>query len=354
MRDFAAVARLIDEAVAGRAFPAAAIEVGTRDAVVWQHAAGRLTYESEAADATIETVFDLASLTKVIATAPLVMRLVAERRLLLDTPVSRLVPAWRGHDRAGVTVTDLLEHSAGLTAWWPLYKQGASAAEYAHLIGELPLEYAPRRRSVYSDLGFVLLGFIAADVAGTPLDAQFDSLLGESGLTYRPAASSRAAIAPTEIDTEWRGRLVAGEVHDENTWAVGGVAGQAGLFGSAPAVGRYARLVLQTLAGDTRLAPSWLQRRFARRSRVPGSSRALAWDTMLPSSSCGGKMSRLAIGHTGFTGTSIWIDPASDAYVVLLTNRVHPKRPADRQDRLARLRPQVHDAVMAVLQAGRK
>jgi CubicO group peptidase (beta-lactamase class C family) len=353
VRDFEAVQRLVDEAVAAHAFPAAAIEVGRRDDVVWQHAAGRLTYDPEAAVTTIETIFDLASLTKVIAMAPLVMRVVAQRRLLLDTPVSRLVPAWRGHDRAGVTVTDLLEHSAGLTAWWPLYKQGASATEYAHLISELPLEYAPRRRSIYSDLGFILLGIIAADIGGAPLDAQFEAWLGDTGLTYRPLPSSRRRIAPTEVDTDWRGRLLAGEVHDENTWAVGGVAGQAGLFGSAPAVGCYARLVMQTLAGDTRLGPSWLQRRFVQRSRVPGSSRALAWDTMLPTSSCGGKMSRFAIGHTGFTGTSLWIDPVSDVYVVFLTNRVHPKRPADRQDRLAKLRPKVHDAVMAALYPSR-
>jgi CubicO group peptidase (beta-lactamase class C family) len=345
VRDFSPVARLIDEAAAARAFPAAAIEVGRTAGVFWQYATGHLTYEADAAAATIETIFDLASLTKVVATAPLVMRQVAARRLLLDTPVRRLVPAWRGRDRADVTVADLLEHCAGLTAWWPLYQHGASHAEFAHLIAELPLEYEPRRRSIYSDLGFILLGFIAADVGGAPLDAQFETLAGGTGLTYRPAAAP-AAIAPTEIDTGWRGRLLVGEVHDENTWALGGVAGHAGLFGSAPAVGRYARTVLETLRHDTRFGPSWLQRRFTRRSRVPGSSRALAWDTMLPTSSCGTKMSRAAIGHTGFTGTSLWIDPVHDLYVVLLTNRVHPKRPAERDDALAKLRPRVHDAVM--------
>jgi CubicO group peptidase (beta-lactamase class C family) len=349
VRDFSPAARLIDEAAVSRAFPAAAIEVGTTDRVLWQHAAGTLTYEPDAAAATVETVFDLASLTKVIATAPLVMQHVAARRLLLDTPVRRLVPAWRGRDRADVTVQDLLEHSAGLTAWWPLYKHAASPLEFAQLIGELPLEYVPRRRSIYTDLGFMLLGFIVADVGLAPLDAQFDALVRETGLTYRPSAASRAVIAPTEIDTEWRGRLLLGEVHDENTWALGGVAGHAGLFGSAPAVGRYARLVLQTLRSGTRLGPSWLQRRFVRRSRVPGSSRALGWDTMLPTSSCGTRLSRTAIGHTGFTGTSLWIDPLADVYVALLTNRIHPRRSADRNDALARLRPQVHDAVIEAL-----
>jgi CubicO group peptidase (beta-lactamase class C family) len=351
VRDFSAVARLVDAAVASHAFPAATVEVGRRDGVSWQYASGRLTYEPEAPRATGDTVFDLASLTKVIATVPLVMQLVARRRVLLHTPVGRLIPAWRGRDRANVTLADLLEHSAGLTAWWPLYKQGASAEEFAHLIGELPLEYVPRRRSIYSDLGFILLGFIVADIGGAPLDTQFDALLGGTGVGYRPSPSRIRSIAPTEIDTEWRGRLLVGEVHDENTWALGGVAGHAGLFGSAAAVGRYARQVLETARRGGVLGPSWLLDRFVRRSKVPGSSRALGWDTMLPTSSCGTRMSHTAIGHTGFTGTSLWIDPAHDVYIVLLTNRVHPRRPADRYDGLARLRPALHDAVMDALRA---
>ena len=349
MPDFSPVAALLAEARGAGAFPAAAIEVGCRAGAIWQDACGRLTYAPDAAPAEVATPFDLASLTKVVATAPLLMRLVARRRLLLDTPVRHLIPAWRGLDRHDVTVLDLLEHSAGLTSWWDFHRRCGTAAEFAHEIAELPLEYAPRTRSIYSDLGFMLLGFILADVDGRPLPAQFDELLGDTGLLFRPPAGRRAAIAPTEDDTAWRGRLLVGEVHDENAFALGGAAGHAGLFGAVGDVGRYARLVLQTFRVPTRLGPPWLLRRFVQRSRVPGSSRALGWDTMLPTSSCGTRLSRAAIGHTGFTGTSLWIDPIRDLYVVLLTNRVHPARPTDRDDLLRRLRPRVHDAVVDAL-----
>jgi len=348
--DFSPVARLIDEAIAARGFPAAAIEVGGLHGPRWQHAAGRLTYAADARSTTPDTPFDLASLTKVIATVPVVMHLVATRRLLLTAPVSSLVPSWRGADRSSVTVADLLEHCAGLTAWWDLYKRNATSTEFAHEIGELPLEYRPRSRSIYSDLGFLLLGFIAADRGAAALDAQFDALLGHTGIGFRPSGDRRAGAAPTEDDTVWRGRLLAGEVHDENAAVLNGVAGHAGLFGSASEVGRYARLVLQTLQRETELGPPRLLTRVLRKSRVPGSSRALGWDTMLPTSSCGTRLSRAAFGHTGFTGTSLWIDPVRDLYVVFLTNRVHPTRPAETSDVLRRLRPAVHDAVVAALE----
>lgn len=141
----------------------------------------------------------------------------------------------------------------------------------------------------------------------------------------------------------WRGRLLVGEVHDENTWALGGVAGHAGLFGTVAAVGAFARAVLATLDGQPVLARTDTMRRFIQPSGVPGSSRALGWDTMLPTSSCGTRLSPTAIGHTGFTGTSLWIDWERDLYVVLLTNRVHPTR---ENDAMRRVRPQVHDAVV--------
>jgi CubicO group peptidase (beta-lactamase class C family) len=349
MPEFSSVSQLLDEAIAARGFPAAAIEVGQSNGPRWQHAAGRLTYAADAPEASTDTPFDLASLTKVIATVPLVMRLLSTRRLLLGAPVRSLVPSWRGADRAAVTVADLLEHSAGLTSWWDLYKRNSTAAEFAHEIGELPLEYRPRTRSIYSDLGFLLLGFIVAERGGAALDAQFASMLGHTGLGFRPDPARRAIAAPTEDDTVWRGRLLAGEVHDENASVLGGVAGHAGLFGSAREVGTYARLVLQTLRRSTELGPPWLLARFLRKSRVPGSSRALGWDTMLPTSSCGTRLSRAAFGHTGFTGTSLWIDPVRDLYVVLLTNRVHPTRPAESHDLLRRLRPAVHDAVVAAV-----
>jgi CubicO group peptidase (beta-lactamase class C family) len=189
----------------------------------------------------------------------------------------------------------------------------------------------------------MLLGFALEEAGAAPLDAQFQPLaaaLGEIG--YRPDSALLDRIAPTEEDP-WRGRLLRGEVHDENAAALGGVAAHAGLFGTAQSVGTFARLVLRTFREATILGTSDVMRIFATRSNVPEGSRALGWDTMLPTSSCGTRMSAAAIGHTGFTGTSLWIDRENDLYVVFLTNRVHPTR---ANEALIAMRAKVHDAVM--------
>jgi CubicO group peptidase (beta-lactamase class C family) len=357
---------VIAAAIDDRAFPAAVVEVGNRHEVLCRDAQGRLSQEPEAPLTREDSVFDLASLTKVIATTTLVMTLAEEGRLRLSDPVSRWLPDWRGRDRAQATVEDLLAHTAGLTAWAPLYRESKGRVEMEAAICELPLEYRPRSQAVYSDLGFILLGFIVEDAGGAPLDEQFATVRNRMGpdaasspsgfarqpgagygepLSFTPPPSWRHLIAPTEVDP-WRGRLLVGEVHDENAWALGGVAGHAGLFGTAGAVGCFARGMLDLRLGGS--ASAGLVRpetvaRFTRRGKVPGSSRALGWDTMLPGSSCGSRMSREAFGHTGFTGTSLWIDPASDVYVVLLSNRVNPSRV---NDRIRNVRPALHDAVM--------
>jgi CubicO group peptidase (beta-lactamase class C family) len=235
-----------------------------------------------------------------------------------------------------------------LAAHARIWEQAHGREDYVRAIAALPRERRPGEASVYSDPGFILLGFALEDVAGDSLDAQFASLaeeleLGEIG--YRPPASWLARTAPTELDA-WRGRMLVGEVHDENAAALGGVAGHAGLFGTAVAVGAFARVVLRSFRVSTPLASPDLMRRMAARTGVTGSSRALGWDTMLPTSSCGTRMSPSAIGHTGFTGTSLWIDWERDVYVVLLTNRVHPTR---ANDQLVSVRPQVHDAIMEEL-----
>lgn len=350
--DFPTVRTLVEEACRARAFPAAAVEVGTADTTLWRWATGRLMYDEQADPATTDTLFDLASLTKVLATTASAMRLIAARRLLLNSPVAAHVPDWRGRDREAVTIADLLEHTSGLAAWWDLYRRAGSRREVAHEIATLPLEYRPRSRSVYSDLGFILLAFVVEAAGERPLDVQFDELGLGPDLLFRPGADLRGRIAPTEDDRGWRGRLLHGEVHDENAWAIGGVAGHAGLFGTVGAVGAAARLWLRTLAEGTVLGEPWLLRRFLTPSRVPLSSRALGWDLMRPTSSCGTRLSRAAFGHTGFTGTSLWIDPVRDLYVVLLTNRVHPARSATQPDLLARLRPRVHDAVVEAVSQG--
>ena len=342
---------ILINAVASRAFPAAVIEVGTSARPEWRQAVGALTYTPGSAATREDTIFDLASLTKVLATAPLVMRLIERGRLDLEDTVAEHLPLWRGPDREGVTIRDLLAHSSGLPAYEPYYRtiSGRSAIEQA--ICATPLEYAPRSRSIYSDLGFMLLGFILSDVA--PLESQFDALRAQmqnpEDLQFHPPDLWKTRTAPTR-HIEERGGLLIGEVDDDNAWALGGAAGHAGLFGTAAAVGASARHVMQVLAGRVGAFQAATLRTFvSRREDVPGSSRALGWDTMLTTSSCGTMMSPHAFGHTGFTGTSLWIDPGRDAYVVLLTNRVYPDA---SNDAIQDVRRGVHDAVMAALTKG--
>ena len=341
---------ILRDAIAARAFPAAVVEVGTHRDRLWREAFGTLRYDSNAPAATDDTIFDLASLTKAIATTTLVMQHVEAGTLKLDEPVARWIPEWRGSDRETVTVRDLLSHSSGLTAWLPLFRDHTGRRDFQHAIATLPLEYQARTQSIYSDLGFILLGFILEDAGQQSFANQGAALIRAMSLepiAFRPPASWRARTAPTELDP-WRGRLLVGEVHDENCWALGGAAGHAGLFGSAPAVGQFARSVLRMLndADGSGIVRTSTLRQFLAKSDVPGSSRALGWDTMLRSSSCGTRLSAQAFGHTGFTGTSLWIDPALDVYVVLLTNRVHPSR---SNEAIRTIRPALHDAIIGGL-----
>jgi CubicO group peptidase (beta-lactamase class C family) len=335
---------LLEDALAGRAFPAAVMDVGRTSGPVWQEAFGALTYDADAPPATLETIFDLASLTKVIATATLTMRHVDTGGLRLDASLADILPGWRhpgGH--CGIHVRHLLDHSAGFPGHVRLYESMSGRAAYEAAIRCLAPGTAPGIASEYSDVGFMLLGFLLETWSGAPLDQQFAAIssLLDGEIVFCPPTALRPRIAPTEIDP-WRGRLLQGEVHDENAAALGGVAGHAGLFGTGPAVGAFGRLVLRTFRERTPLGAPDLMRTFARRTDTPG-SRALGWDTMLPTSSCGTKLSAAAIGHTGFTGTSLWIDPTQDLYVAVLTNRVHPTR---ANDALVALRPRLHDAIV--------
>jgi CubicO group peptidase (beta-lactamase class C family) len=334
-------ARIIERAVVDRAFPAAVVETGTTEGVVWRQAFGTLTYELDSPPTREDTTFDLASLTKVIATTTIAMRAVDEGRIGLDERVAGRLPHWRGADRERVTIADLLEHASGLTAYLPFFRDHRGRTEFERAICTMPLEYAPRTQSIYSDLGFMLLAFILEDTYAQPFASVFDAALanlmsrGTDDLLFNPPRELRDRCAPTELDL-WRGRLLQGEVHDENCYALGGSAGHAGLFGTAERVGSFARLMLNQCGTGT-------LERFVSKSAVPGSSRALGWDTMLTTSSCGTCMSPRAIGHTGFTGTSLWIDPELDLYVVMLSNRVHPSR---ENNQIQAVRRAFHDAVV--------
>jgi CubicO group peptidase (beta-lactamase class C family) len=353
MPDLRRARALLESSIHSRIFPGASVEVGTATGPLWQAAVGTLTYEGvpeggngSPVPVAADTIYDLASLTKVVATASVAMRGVEQGGIGLDDPVANHVPGWSAADRRDVTIRDLLSHCSGLPAHRPFYREHTGEDAFVRAICAEPLEYAPGSRAVYSDLGFILLAHILGRgrALADPFATFWSAVAAGEELQFLPPALWRARTAPTEFDPS-RGRLLVGEVHDENCWALGGVAGHAGLFGTASAVGTFARHVLQVFEGRVgSFGRATLDTFAARRTDVPGSSRGLGWDTMLPTSSCGTRMSARAIGHTGFTGTSLWIDPERGYYYVLLTNRVYPSRDAVPAGTVTRVRAAFHDA----------
>ena len=342
---------VLTRAIAAHVTPAAAIEVGAAHGPAWSEAFGTLTYDADSPAASPDTIFDLASLTKVLATTALVMRHVECGSMALDDTVASHLPAWSAPDRADVRLADLLAHASGLPAHALLFTSCTGGAAFEDAICRSALAYPPRSASLYSDLGFSLLGRLLERWA--PLDRQFETLTTQMGpiqdLQFLPPDLWLRRTAPTRVDP-WRQRLLVGEVDDDNAYALGGVAAHAGLFGTTRAVGDCARHLLQVL-DDRRgvIRRDTVERFTTRWEAVADSSRALGWDTMRPSSSCGTRMSSRAFGHTGFTGTSLWIDPVRNLYVVLLTNRVHPRPDGDT---ITALRRAVHDAVAEDLERG--
>ncbi len=327
----AAAAYLGAEADSG-AFPGAVLAVGRHGRLALLAAVGR--YGKGGADdpRPVEpaTIYDLASLTKVVGLTTACMLLVDEGKLALDAPVQRYVPEFRGDGKEAVTIRHLLTHSSGLPAWRPLY--------------------------LYSDLGAMVLMEVVERITGEPLDRFLERRvfrpLGIPATRYLPPASWRERIAPTENDTSFRHRMLRGEVHDENAGRLGGVSGHAGLFSNALDLSRFAAMLLNGGSWDTvQLIRSETVADFTRRQGVvPGSSRALGWDTPPDppdsTSSAGTRLSPRAFGHTGFTGTSLWMDPQQDLFIILLTNRVHPTR---ANTAILRVRPHVADLVVAAL-----
>jgi beta-glucosidase-like glycosyl hydrolase/CubicO group peptidase (beta-lactamase class C family) len=343
----AGVDSVMERAVAERAFPGGVVAVGRDGALVHLRAFGRLSYDPDAAEARTDTIYDLASLTKVVVTSTAAMILVDEGRLDVSRPVSAFLPRFRGAGKGKVAVENLLTHSSGLDWWAPLYQDTTGKQAYVERIQAMELTYPTGTRSLYSDLGLILLGEVLERVAGEPLDVfaqkRIFEPLGMKDTTYRPGPALLARIAPTERDP-WRGRVVRGEAHDENAFAMGGVAPHAGLFGSAPDLARFAQMLLNGgVLEHKRIVSREVVEQFTRRAGIPGSTRGLGWDTPHPDSSAGEKLSPRSFGHTGFTGTSMWIDPERKLFVILLTNRVHPTR---ENNAIREVRRAVADAVV--------
>jgi CubicO group peptidase (beta-lactamase class C family) len=355
----AEVDRVIEDAVRRKVFPGAVVAIGRDGTLAHLKAFGTLTYDAGAPEVRTDTIYDLASLTKVMATTTMAMILADERKLDITKPVSAYVPEYSGGLRDKVTVWHLLTHSGGVD--WPgggpgraapLYKELKGQDAYIAKIATLDPIFEPGTKVQYTDLGPILLGEVLERVAGKSLDAfareRIFGPLGMKDTAFRPDASLRARIAPTEV-VDWRGGLLRGEVHDENAWALGGVAPHAGLFGTAPDAARFAQMMLNGgVLEHHRFFSRETLERFVTRAGVGESSRALGWDTPSPSSSAG-SLSPRSFGHTGFTGTSMWIDPERKMFVILLSNRVHPSR-GENAAAITRVRREVADAAARALQ----
>ena len=342
---------VLDRAIADSAFPGAFVAVGNASGILVEYGVGQLDV-ADSTRPTAATVWDLASLTKVIGTTSAMLQLVGSHRVALDSPAVQYLPEWKATGTSRITVRQLMTHSAGLPAWRPFYKEATTADEaFLQLFATSP-DTVPGKRFLYSDLGFMLLGKLVERVSGQPL-AQYDvehvfAPLGMRDTRYLPPTDWKSRVAPTEQDP-WRQRKLRGEVHDENAARVGGVSGHAGLFSSGRDLSRFARMYLQggTLDG-VRVFDAATVAEFTHAQDTAVSRRALGWETPTGGNSAGHRFSSSAFGHTGFTGTSLWMDPKQGLFVLLLTNRVNPTR---TNLKIGRVRMDVANAALAALGA---
>jgi serine-type D-Ala-D-Ala carboxypeptidase len=344
--------RVVQRGITAGGFPGAAVVVGRKGASVWQKGFGNLSWSpvSGAVDPD-RTIYDVASLSKVIGTTTAVMVLYDEKKIDLDAPVFRYLPAFSGGLKDQVTVRELLTHRSGLPAGRDLWRRARSPQEARDMVLATPLEYRPNSAYIYSDLGADVLGMIVEEISGQRLDQFLSNRvfgpLGMHDTFYRPADSLRYRIAPTEVSPP-RGYPLRGEVHDENAYALGGVAGHAGLFSTAADLSVFAQMMLNGGSYDgIQIITDSTVSMFTRRA---AGHRALGWDTADGDYGSGRYLTERAYGHTGYTGTSIWIDPDREMFVVLLTNRVHAAKAQRPAKIIGDVRSDLSDAaVLAVM-----
>jgi len=343
-------------------YPGAALVVGRHDTILFAKGYGHLTWNPGSASVSVDsTLWDLASLTKVVATTPSMMLLVEQGKVALDSPVVRYVPEFNSPGTGTITVRHLLTHTSGLRATLPLREAADSAAALRMVLTTVPIA-PPGKQMVYSDLNAILLGEIVRRVSGAPLDAFatraiYTPLGLEQELLFHPAKRLEQRIAPTGL---WHGHAIAGIVNDPSAWKLGGVSGNAGLFATGRGVARYAQFMLNqgALPGHRLLKHETVQQftQIAVPARHGVSARTLGWEA-LPTgeetSSAGTLFGPHSYGHTGWTGTSLWIDPDRDVFVLLLTNRAFDPRTSHSFTKLKEVRGRLADAAARIVDAAR-
>jgi CubicO group peptidase (beta-lactamase class C family) len=346
--------RVVSHGISAGGFPGASVVVGRRGFSVYSRGFGKLGWTASSPKVTADrTIYDLASLTKVVGTATAAMILYDEGKLDIDAPVGQYLGSFAHGKKALVTVRQLLTHHSGLPAGSDIWRRASTPREARSAVLAVDLAHEPGSRFVYSDLGADVMAFVVEEISGQPLDIFLEQrVFGPLGMTdtfFRPADSLSYRIAPTEVSPP-RGYPLRGEVHDENAYALGGVAGHAGLFSTAADLSIFAQMMLNggeyngvRIASDSAIAL------FTKRT---AGTRALGWDTADGKLGAGDYLDSRAFGHTGFTGTSMWIDPSRDLFVVLLTNRVHAARARRPATVISDVRNDLSDAaVLAVTDA---
>lgn len=366
---FASAYQVLTDAIAAHAFPGCAFGVLSGGEVVLRDALGHFAYGSVEPAVAPETVFDVASITKVVSTTAAAMLLYQRGILDLDLPLGELLPGFvvgrsDGMLARRVTLRHLLAHNSGLPGYVEFYRTATTPAALFRACLELPIEAEPGARTEYSDPGFILLGkaleVLTREYLATWARKEIFEPLSLTSTGFCPNAEERSLIPPTEEDTTFRHRRVQGEVHDEHAWLLKGAGGHAGLFSNVPDLLRFAKEITQAVGPEAIPNPAPAKQRlferstiedFAKRQGPAGSSRALGWDTPSSNDSSAGKyFSSHSIGHLGFSGCSLWIDLDASVAVVLLTNRTWPDRSAASSQLIREIRPAFHDAVRQALQ----
>ncbi len=346
--------RVVRRGLSAGGYPGAAVVVGRKGAIALQKGYGRLGWATSSPAVSAEnTIYDLASLTKVVATTTAAMILYDEGRLALDEPVATYLPAFVGGAKDRVTIRQLLTHHSGLPAGKQLWRMALNREQAKRIVLETPLICNPGNCFLYSDLGADIMGWVIEEISGQSLDSFLNERLfeplGMNDTFFNPSLEFQGRIAPTEVSPP-RGYPLKGEVHDENAFALGGVAGHAGLFSTASDLAMFAEMMLNGGIYDgVRIVSDSTVARFTTRT---AGTRALGWDTADGDGGSGEYLSSRAYGHTGYTGTSIWIDPDRDMFVILLTNRVHAARARRPAKVIADVRADLSDAAALAVVEG--
>ncbi len=350
--NFLEVDHVVKNAIENKAFPGAVVLIWKDGKTIYEKAFGNYTYDPESQRVNSQTIYDLASLTKVIATTTATMICYDRNLFSLDDKIVRYIPEFGTNGKENITIKNLLLHNSGLPAWKKFYGRNLSSDDVIKEIYLSELEYKTGKKTVYSDLGFVTLGKIIEKVTRKSLDVfcidEIFTPLKMNSTFFNPIDSEKKLCAPTETDNYWRMKPLQGEVHDETSAMLNGVAGHAGLFSTASDISKLMSVLINK--------GKFEQKQFIKQSTVElftkrysiESTRALGWDTKSDSGSSAGKyFSKSSFGHTGFTGTSVWADPERNLFVVFLTNRVYPTR---ENTKILKVRPQLHNTIIKCLE----